>query len=140
MIALTTDKPQTLSQQDLSRSEENFKGKIIKFGHWQDWISSQVDPDLIRANVTSLDGDTPYSYLLYAPSLDRTRSGRLSAGLLYRYAHLEDGGWWCSGLDPLNNWNPMTWGCFKPDRPYLDPKKQKPIKYEHPKSITRGRF
>jgi hypothetical protein len=140
MIALTTDKPQTLTQQDLSRSEENFKGKIIKFGHWQDWISSQVDPDLIRANVTSLDGDTPYSYLLYAPSLDRTRSGRLSAGLLYRYAHLEDGGWWCSGLDPLNNWNPMTWGCFKPDRPYLDPKKQKPIKYEHPKSITRGTF
>ncbi len=140
MIVTSANKPQTLSQQVFPKNEENFKGKIIKFDHWQDWILSQVDPDLIRANVTSLDGDTPYSYLLYAPSLDRTRSGRLAAGLLYRYAHLEDGGWWCNGVDPLNNWNPMIWGCFKPDRPYLDPKKQKPIKYEHPKSAPRGTF
>lgn len=128
------------AQRAFPRAEINFKGKDIKFSHWEDWKSSQVDPDLIRANVTSLDGETPYSYLLYSKSLDRTQSGRLSAGLLRRYVHVEDGGWWCNGVDPLNNWQPMTWGCFKPDRPYLDPQKQKPIKYEHPKGIKRGTF
>ena len=133
-----TAQPQ--SQQAFSPIEENFRGKIIKSAHWQDWRSSQVDPDIIRANVVSLDGDTPYSYLLYAPSLDRNQSGRLSAGLLRRYSHLNEGGWWCNGADPLNNWNPMTWGCFKPDRPYVDPKKQKIIKYEHPKGTPRGIF
>lgn len=34
----------------------------------------------------------------------------------------------------------MLWGCFKPDQPFLDQKKQKPIKYEHPKGIERGSF
>ena len=131
---------QTQSQQAFPPIEENFKGKIIKSTHWQDWRSSQVDPDIIRANVVSLDGDTPYSYLLYASSLDRNRSGRLSAGLLWRYSHLNEGGWWCNGVDPLNDWIPMTWGCFKPDRPYVDPKKQKSIKYEHPKGSPRRTF
>ena len=140
-MTFTISQPaQTQSQQAFSPIEENFRGKIIKSAHWQDWRSSQVDPDIIRANVVSLDGNTPYSYLLYAPSLDRNQSGRLSAGLLRRYSHLNEGGWWCNGADPLNNWNPMTWGCFKPDRPYVDPKKQKPIKYEHPKGAPRGTF
>lgn len=140
MIVSLTQLPQTFSQTVFPGTEENFKGKIIRSHHWRDWISSQVDPDLIRANVTSLDGETPYDYLLYAPGLDRTRSGRLAAGLLYRYQHLEAGGWWCNGVDPLRYWQPMTWGCFKPDRPYVDPKKQKPIKYEHPKGTARGTF
>lgn len=140
MISFPAKLTQTLSLPTFSAFEENLKGKIIKSTHWQDWRSSQVDPDIIRANVISLDGDAAYSYLLYAPGLDRSRSGRLSTGLLYRYSHLQDGGWWCNGSDPLNNWQPMIWGCFKPDRPYLDPKKQKPIKYEHPKGAPRGTF
>lgn len=140
MTAIAFHTTQTLPQSVSSPFEENAKGKIIESTHWMDWRSSQVDPDIIRANVISLDGDAAYSYLLYAPGLDRNRSGRLSAGLLYRYGHLQDGGWWCNGADPLNNWQPMLWGCFKPDRPYLDPKKQKSIKYEHPKGAPRGTF
>jgi hypothetical protein len=140
MISTSTDKPKNLSYEDFYQSEVNLKGKIIKLDHWQDWIQSQVSPDIIRANVLSLDSNAAYSYLLYSPGLDRNASGRLASGLLYRYRHLEDGGWWCNGLDPLNNWNPMLWGCFKPDRPYLDPKKQKSIKYEHPKGAPRGTF
>ena len=58
--------------------------------------------------------------------------------------HIEHGGWWCSGLDPLNNWQPMYWGCFKPHQPRnaFDPKgKIKPVKYEHPpKTPTRAFF
>jgi Domain of unknown function (DUF3854)/Origin of replication binding protein len=121
-------------------SQQASQASLITAKHWQDWRSSCVDPDLITANVRSLEGNDPHSYLLYAPGLARTRTGRLSAGLLWRYQHLSDGGWWCNGVDPLNDWNPMLWGCFKPDRPYLDPKKQKPIKYEHPKGVNRGTF
>ncbi|MFM5961915.1 MAG: DUF3854 domain-containing protein, partial [Dolichospermum sp.] len=63
------------------------------------------------------------------------------ARLLKCYAHTLAGGWWCSGVDPLNNYESMQWGCFKPDFPRLDPKKNKFIKYEHsPGMATRAFF
>ncbi|MCC5669633.1 DUF3854 domain-containing protein [Nostoc sp. CHAB 5784] len=55
-----------------------------------------------------------------------------------RYAHVEEGAWWVSGLDPLNDWLPMDWGRMKPDYPRLEWDKttneqtQKPVKYESP--------
>jgi Domain of unknown function (DUF3854)/Origin of replication binding protein len=109
--------------------------------HWQEWLDSGIDPDLIRANLLSLDGSRAYDYLCYAPGLDRTQGGRLASHLLRRYAHTEAGGWWCQGLDPLNDWAPMDWGCFKPNTPRHDPKRGKTIKYEHPlKTPTRAFF
>jgi hypothetical protein len=109
--------------------------------HWQEWLDSGIDPDLIRANLLSLDGSRAYDYLCYAPGLDRTQGGRLASHLLRRYAHTEAGGWWCQGLDPLNDWAPMDWGCFKPDVPRHDAKRGKTIKYEHPlKTPTRAFF
>ncbi len=109
--------------------------------HWQEWIDSGIHPELIRANLLSLDGATTYDYLCYAPGLDRTQGGRLATHILRRYAHTEAGGWWCQGLDPLNDWAPMNWGCFKPDQPRRDAKRGKTIKYEHPlKTPTRAFF
>jgi Domain of unknown function (DUF3854)/Origin of replication binding protein len=109
--------------------------------HWQEWLDSGIHPELIRANLLSLDGATTYDYLCYAPGLDRTQGGRLAAHILRRYAHTETGGWWCQGLDPLNDWKPMDWGCFKPDAPRRDAKRGKTIKYEHPlKTPTRAFF
>ncbi len=37
------------------------------------------------------------------------------------------------GLDPLNNWQMMEWGCFKPNQPRQN-QNGKSIKYEHPPS------
>jgi Domain of unknown function (DUF3854)/Origin of replication binding protein len=109
--------------------------------HWQEWIDSGIHPELIAANLRSLDADTPYEYLCYADGLPRTNSGRLAPYILRRYAHTEAGGWWCQGLDPLNDWAPMPWGCFKPDTPRTDPDRGKTIKYEHPlKTPTRAFF
>jgi hypothetical protein len=109
--------------------------------HWQEWIESGIHPEIIRANLLSLDGSATYDYLCYAPGLDRTQGGRLATHLLRRYAHTEAGGWWCQGLDPLNGWTPMEWGCFKPDTPRHDAKRGKTIKYEHPlKTPTRAFF
>ena len=111
-----------------------------------EWLASGVDPDLIALNVQTLLGDTPYPYLLYEIN---AASGRVHPDAQWRwarkhYSHIEHGGWWCSGLDPLNNWQPMYWGCFKPHQPRntFDPKgKIKPVKYEHPpKTPTRVFF
>jgi Domain of unknown function (DUF3854)/Origin of replication binding protein len=109
--------------------------------HWQEWLDSGISPALIEANVVSLEGDTIYDYLCTAEGLDRNAIGRLATPLVQRYDHATAGGWWCSGLDPLNHWQPMEWGCFKPDQPRTDPTRGKTIKYEHPpKTGTRAFF
>ncbi len=114
---------------------------LIAPHHWQEWLASGIYPELIHANLRSLESTVPYDYLCYAEGLPRTNSGRLATHILQRYAHTEWGGWWCHGLDPLNHWQPMSWGCFKPDRPRTDPKREKIIKYEHPlKTPTRAFF
>ncbi|PMB47351.1 bifunctional DNA primase/helicase [Fischerella thermalis CCMEE 5205] len=105
--------------------------------HWQEWVvGSAVDPTLAQLNVRSLAGSEVYEYLLYA--LDQTarrNDGRLRDCYLRKYAHIEAGGWWVSGLDPLNNWSQMEWGRLKPDNPRIDFEKSKPVKYESPPKI-----
>ena len=108
--------------------------------HYQEWLNSAVAPDLIAANLQSLAGDAVYEYLCYAPTLERLNGGRLSAYWLRRYESASKGGWWCAGLDPLNNWNTMEWGCFKPNNPHFDTKKQKERKYEHPPESSSRAF
>ncbi|MBD2505174.1 DUF3854 domain-containing protein, partial [Anabaena azotica] len=89
--------------------------------HLQEWLDSGVDEELIRLNVRSLQGDEIYEYLLYAlPQSARRNDGRLRDGYLRLYAHIILA-WWVSGLDPLNDWNPMDWGRAKPDCPRLEP-------------------
>ncbi|MEO1134930.1 MAG: hypothetical protein AAFX40_19800, partial [Cyanobacteria bacterium J06639_1] len=99
---------------------------------------SAIAADLIALNFKSVRGEETYRRVCYSDQLSRTQDGALSDRVRQRYAHLTEGGWWCSGLDPLDGWKHMQWGCFKPDRPRLSPEKGKPIKYEHPvKTPTR---
>ncbi len=111
----------------------------IKLDHWHEWVNlSAIDPLLTFLNVVSLVGLTTYEYLLYGlPNSERRNDGRLRDQWLNRYGHLESGGWWVSGLDPLNNWQPMLWGRLKPDCPRSDgSKKNKSIKYESPPKVA----
>jgi hypothetical protein len=109
--------------------------------HWQEWENSGIAPQIIAANLVSLEGDLPFDRLCSAPGLARTNSGRLTTAVLKRYSHIEAGGWWCNGLDPEKSWDPMLWGCFKPDQPRVDLERGKTIKYEHPlKTSTRAFF
>ncbi|NMG07109.1 plasmid replication protein, CyRepA1 family [Brasilonema sp. UFV-L1] len=94
---------------------------------------SGIDLNLARLNFLSLQGRATYEYLLISESLPRTNTGIIKSRLLQRYTHITDGGWWCSGLDPLNDWQAMEWGCFKPNQPRLS-ENGKLIKYEHPPS------
>ncbi|MEM7756782.1 MAG: plasmid replication protein, CyRepA1 family [Cyanobacteria bacterium P01_A01_bin.40] len=104
--------------------------------HLTEWLESSVDEQLTTLNLISLSGFTTYEYLLYGiPDSERRNDGRLRDKWLNRYANLEDGGWWVSGVDPLNNWQPMQWGRYKPDNPRIIGSKSKPIKYESPPKV-----
>jgi Domain of unknown function (DUF3854) len=107
--------------------------------HYREWLNSAIDPGLIRLNAFSLSGDLAFDYLLYADSLPRRNGGRLSDGILKRYAHIEGGGWWCSTIDPTTG-EPSLWGCLKPDTPRVDLEKRKIIKYEHPPKVPTEAF
>ena len=117
--------------------------------HLTEWLSSGVDEEIFHLNVRSLFGTVPYEYLLYSPKISRRNDGRLRDRDLKKYQHIQLGGWWCSGIDPLNNYVLMIWGCFKPDHPRRDAfggrshrqKIHKSIKYEHPyREETRAFF
>jgi hypothetical protein len=93
---------------------------MVRASHFQEWRSSAVDPEIVQLNVESLSGDAAYEALLYGlPNTARTNTGRLSSGWLKKYSHLEDGGWFCSGVDVLTG-QPSRWGCFKPNTPRID--------------------
>jgi hypothetical protein len=104
--------------------------------HLGEWLESAVDPSLIHRNVQSIAGDDAYENLLYGlPDSERRNDGRLRDKWLFRYSHLDAGGWWVSGLDPHNDWLPMDWGRLKPDQPQYDWNKGKAIKYESPPKV-----
>lgn len=114
--------------------------------HLRQWVEgSGIDAELAAANIESLQGSSVIEALVG----DRLGAlGGWSDQLMTAAARkvvapyeplAEAGGWWCAGLDPLANWSPMAWGCFKADAPRFDADKAKPIKYEHPaKSPTRS--
>ncbi|BAY64582.1 hypothetical protein NIES22_46810 [Calothrix brevissima NIES-22] len=97
--------------------------------------SSGINLHLAKLNFLSLEGINAYEYLLISELLPRTNSGMVKNAWLQRYAHTTAGGWWCSGLDPLTDWQTMEWGCFKPNQPRLN-QNGKAIKYEHPPSTA----
>ncbi|NET02630.1 MAG: DUF3854 domain-containing protein [Sphaerospermopsis sp. SIO1G1] len=94
---------------------------------------SCIDLHLASLNFCSLEGMEVYQYLLISNQLPRTNTGMIKNTWLQRYNHIKAGGWWCSGRDPLKNWQKMEWGCFKPSQPRHN-KNGKKIKYEHPPS------
>ena len=116
----------------------NVEPPQIDAEHWVDWQSSAVDPNIIRLNVMSLEGEAALDRLLYSDRLPRDNLGRLRSRILKKYRHCERGGWWFSGVDPRTG-EATEWGCFKPDNPRLD-EKGKPIKYEAPPGEDSGTF
>jgi molybdopterin-guanine dinucleotide biosynthesis protein len=98
----------------------------------REWVEgSGVDEAIVRLNVESIGGQAPYERLFYSDQIKRLNAGRLPSGLLKKYSHIEQGGWWVNGIDPLTGEDEL-WGCFKPDHPRIDATKGKHQKYEHP--------
>ena len=125
-------------------------GEVCQASHYHELLNSGIDPDIIALNFKSLEGDITHEYLL-SDAIAKLGDGKQTphssqyttlevARLIQRYNHTLAGGWWCAGVDPLNNYAPMEWGCFKPNTPRLDSKKNKPIKYEHPPGVATRAF
>jgi hypothetical protein len=117
--------------------------------HWLELVGgSVIHPEIAALNFKSLQDDPveqqheAWEHLFYSDKLERSNTGRLAAGILKRFGHIEAGGWWCSaGVDPRSFFNlqpgenptEKLWGCFKPNTPRVDAEKpDKVIKYEHP--------
>ena len=121
----------------------------IETQHWHELVEgSAIHPDIAALNFKSLQQDgleqehEAWAHLMYSDKLERSNTGRLSGGMLRKYAHIDSGGWWCNaGIDPREfqtiqpGYKPLAkiWGCFKPNAPRENPDKPgKKIKYEHP--------
>ncbi|MEP1076578.1 DUF3854 domain-containing protein [Leptolyngbya sp. PL-A3] len=111
--------------------------QYINLKHWEEWtVGSGVHPSIVAASIATLSGDRALQALLYEaiPNSDHAKT-YVTVGtsrLLERYEFATKGGWFVTGVDPLNNWQPMQWGQFKPDHPRIDPESWKPLKYEAP--------
>ena len=116
---------------------------MLRASHLNEWLSSAVDPEIIRLNVESLEGDAALERLTEnaIESIGKDQKVPHSfqyatspvAKILNRYKDMSSEGWWCSGINILTG-EPSQWGCYKPDKPRISQEKGKvkPIKYEHP--------
>ena len=127
--------------------QQNQSVAHIKAPHYQEWVESAVAPAIIALNVKSLSGNTPYEYLFYSDDIKRLNTGRLTSGYHKKYSHLDNGGWWVSGVNPLTG-EEQLWGQFKSDTPRVITEvkgdkgfggetisKEKIIKYEAPPKV-----
>ena len=109
----------------------------------QEWLDSHVDQSIITANVRYATGDDAVDLLTrtaiesiggHAAQYATAPVVKTAPALRVMSLH---GGWWVSGLDPLNDWQRMEWGQFKPITPrtsHSNP--DKIIKYETPPKVT----
>ncbi|MGB3509724.1 MAG: plasmid replication protein, CyRepA1 family [Microcoleaceae cyanobacterium] len=110
-----------------------------QINYLKEWTNSCVDDQLIRLNVVPLEGQRPYEFLFYSDRIPRRNDGRVTSQILKRYQHIEEGGWWCSGIDLLTGEEDL-WGCFKPSQPRHSYDQKKLIKYEHPPKTPTSLF
>ena len=100
---------------------------------------SNIDRQLVALNFKSLRANSAYDRLFISPQIPRNNSGQVIPSWMKRYHHCAKGGWWCDGLDPLKDWQPMEWGTFKPNFPTKN-QEGKVIKYEHPPHLSTRLF
>ena len=122
----------TISRSVLSRS---ILGKRVAKDHEQEWLDSGVDVQIIHLNVqTLIDSEVDE----HCREMRYPIAERLNWNVA-RSNNQALRGWWVSGIDPLNNWQQMLWGRFKPDAatPVIAPITGKSAKYLSP-SLGKG--
>ncbi|MUH00331.1 DUF3854 domain-containing protein [Scytonema sp. UIC 10036] len=110
--------------------------------HFEEWhVKSGVDAEIVRLNIETV-GEAGIGRLFQSPEIKRLNNGSLPSHYKRQVNEISQKlSWWCSGLDPLKNWELMDWGCLKPDSPRHDTERDRAIKYEHPrKEPTRAFF
>ena len=108
---------------DDSRSVTFTREGVLFQHHLQELHESSIDDGIIELNFRSLIGDEPKEHLFCRlDSKKRLNDGRVNSSTLQNYRNTEAGGYWISGLNPHNGWQPTDWGRFKPDCPYNAPR------------------
>ncbi|QEI44281.1 hypothetical protein BMF77_pb00029 (plasmid) [Dolichospermum sp. UHCC 0315A] len=120
-----------LEQQANSQSPVHLPNNLTEAEYHELAISSAIHPELIERNFIHIAGDTVLNYLFISNAIPRLNTGRVTSPFLKLYQYATEGGIWISGLDPLNNWQSMEWGRFKPTQGRID-KNGKIVKYESP--------
>jgi predicted P-loop ATPase len=114
--------------------------------HWDEWIASGVNPEIVAANVRSVDGELALQIICEEVSEKIQNVKSYPTEPLKRILNQNqnlvdgDGGWWLTGLDPLNNWSRREdWGQLKPNQPRPDTQKpDKLVKYVNPNQVDTG--
>jgi len=106
----------------------------LRPSHLEELRASGIADDVINANFESIEGQWAVDLMLPYKQWQRRNDGRLTDSDLRIYNVFADGGWTCSGLNPITL-EDSQWGCFKPDRPRVT-KDGKVIKYEHPHKVS----
>jgi Domain of unknown function (DUF3854) len=127
-----------MTQQFISDHKEQFPNQLTSAEYHELRHQSRIHPDLIKLNFFHLEGNNALDRLFISDKLKRTNSGAVSVSILKRYRHVEEGGWWVSGVDVLNKYSDDLWGQFKPLQPRLSADKGKIIKYEAPPKHPTG--
>lgn len=127
----TSASPQNLEQQASNQSPVHPPNNLTEAEYHELAVSSAIHPELIERNFIHIAGDTVLNYLFISNTIPRLNTGRVTSPFLKMYQYATGGGIWISGLDPLNNWQPMEWGRFKPTQGRID-KNGKIVKYESP--------
>ncbi len=126
------------NSQNLDPVIASIVGRQVAIDHEQEWIASGVDPVITRLNVQTLVDSQidEHRHEVTYPIADRL-NWQVTAARQRSASDLR--GWWVNGVDPLNDWQPMRWGRFKPDAtsPIIDRAKGKPAKYLSP-SLGQG--
>ena len=85
----------------------------------EEWALSGVSSVIYSLNVEDLEYEDAFDAICHksleemgahAKQYVTQERKRLEDSSIF----LESGGWWVSGLDPLDNWKRMKWGQFKP--------------------------
>ncbi len=136
-------KPQNCDPNSLSLDPiiESIVGRQVAADHEQEWIASGVDSVITRLNVQTLVDSQidEHRHEVSYPIADRLNWQVTTPSAARRRSASDLRGWWVNGVDPLNDWQPMRWGRFKPDAgsPIIDRTKGKPAKYLSP-SLGQG--
>ncbi len=97
--------------------------------HWREWQASGVSGEIIAANVETIH-DTEVDPHSREPRFPIHEFLNWSVTRFGHQARENQRAWTFRGLDPLNNWERMEWGCLKLDRPRSSQGKE--LKYEQP--------
>ncbi|MEM6433228.1 MAG: plasmid replication protein, CyRepA1 family [Cyanobacteria bacterium P01_D01_bin.115] len=106
--------------------------------HWREWVEeSGVSPHVAALNVASYFGDE----VIEALAGDRLEAlgghaqqyaTRGVVRTMERYENPAKGGWGVFSLDPELDWRRGDYFRFKPDRPFVEVGRDRPVKYEGP--------